>query len=72
MSENLPEGLARQIKRVTEIKAQYEALRGMPNVIVAPQIAMMEAELAEAVAAAGSNDIVRMMQAYKTLSEYSE
>lgn len=71
MSENLPEGLAAQIKRVTEIKGLYEEMRGRPNVIVEPQIAMMEMELKEAVEASGSNDIVRMMKAYKALEGYS-
>jgi hypothetical protein len=69
---NLVEGLAAQIKRVTEIKAQYESMRGMPNVIVEPQIRMMEAELKEAIEALGSGDVIRMMSIYQTLAEYSE
>ena len=69
---NLVEGLAAQIKRVTEIKAQYESMRGMPNVIVEPQIMMMEAELNEAVGALGSGDILRMMPIYQTLAGYGE
>ena len=72
MAENLVDGLAGQIERVAGIREQFKSLRGMPNVIVEPQIALMTAELDAAKKAMGENDIPAMMQAYKSLEEYSE
>jgi len=42
MSENLPEKLARELVRVTQVRENYRRLRSAPNVIVEPQIAMMD------------------------------
>ena len=69
---NIAEKLAREISRVTEIREHYEALRHMPNVIVAPQIAMMTATLEDAFAAARSNDPVHVIRALANLEGFTE
>lgn len=69
---NLVEKLAREIKRVTEIKGHYEALRGQRNVIVEPQIAMMEAELEQACLVIGRGDIPEMMATIASLQETTD
>lgn len=68
---NLAEGLAREIMRVTVIRAEYESLRGKPQIIVEPQIAMMTASLENACKQAGMPEgIEGMMAAMQDLKEY--
>ena len=63
--------LPREMARVRdEILPQYLALRGMPNVIVEPQIAMMRASLDAAAKAMARGDVVAMLQSYQDLKEY--
>lgn len=69
---NLAEGLAAEIKRVTELKAQYETLLNMPGVNVRPAIFMMDAALREAIEANGSNDVIRVMRAYESLKGFEK
>lgn len=67
---NLMQGLLSEIDRVTEIRGQFEELKGMPNVIVEPQIALMNYEIKEAKDAIGIGDTVKMLQCYANLKEY--
>ena len=67
---NLIQGLLEEIDRVTKIRGQFEELRGMPNVIVEPQIALMSAEIQGAKDAIGIGDTIKMLQCYTTLKEY--
>jgi hypothetical protein len=53
-----------------EVLPQYIALRGMPNVIVEPQIMMMRASLDAAAKAMAEGDVVAMLRAYEDLKEY--
>ena len=69
---NAAEKLSREVERVTTIKAHFEELRSMPNVIVEPQIIIMQASLERAHKAAGSNDPLQVMQAIGDLEGYSE
>ena len=69
---NLAEGLAREIRRVSELRCQYEKVGRMPNVIVAPALMMMAASLEAACVAAGSNDIAQMMTALEQLKAHEK
>lgn len=71
MTETLGEGLPREMARVRdEVLPQFLALRGMPNVIVEPQIAIMRAELDAAAKAMIEDDVVEMLRAYESLKGY--
>lgn len=69
---NAAEKLAHEIERVTILRSRYESLRRMPNVIVAPQIAMMTAAIEMAKKAAGSNDALEVLQALKELEGWEK
>lgn len=69
---NAMEKLAREIVRVTQVRARFESLRSMPNVIVGPQIAMQTASLEQACVAVGSNDPELVIRALADLGEYGE
>jgi hypothetical protein len=72
MTETLGEGLPREMARVRdEILPQFLALRGLPNVIVEPQIAIMRAELDAAAKAMAEGDVIAMLRAYESLKGYS-
>lgn len=71
-SETLAEGLPRQINRVRAIQDNFKTLRGMPNVIVEPQIAMMERDIQAAIKASAAGDTVAMLEAYQELEGWSE
>jgi hypothetical protein len=59
--------LPAEINRVREVQDQFKELRGMPNVMVEPQIAMMERDISAAIAASASGDVVAMLRAYEAL-----
>lgn len=67
---SLAEELPREINRVRELQDQYKELRSMPNVIVEPQIAMMEGAIARAIGASASGDVVAMLRCYEDLKGY--
>ncbi len=69
---NAAEKLAREIARVAVVREHFEELRRMPNVIVAPQIAMMTASLEKAFAASGSNDATEVIEALHELEGWTE
>ena len=70
--ETLTDALPKEIDRVRGIQDEFKALRGMPNVIVEPQIAIMEAEIQGAIRAMAEGDVVSMLQHYQSLKEYSD
>ena len=64
----LAEALPAQIKRVREdILPAYESLRGLPNVMVEPVIAMMNHALNEATKACAAGDVVAMLRWHEEL-----
>lgn len=65
---NLVEGLSREIARVTELRGQYESVRG-PGVLVEPQIRMMNSAIEIGHKAMGSGDILAMASIYTALKE---
>lgn len=69
---NAVEKLVREIMRVTEIKGHFESLRGMKNVVVEPQIAMMNEVLDRACKAVGSGDALECLRMITELEGYSE
>jgi hypothetical protein len=70
-SQTLAEALPEEIERVqTEVIPAYESLLGVPNIIVAPQIAMMKAGVAAAIKASAEGDTVGMLRCYEELSEW--
>jgi len=68
---NLPEKLAREIGRVTELRRQYAALDGMPQVNVKPAMALMDAALEIAKLAAVSADIEAQLLAIRILGGFT-
>jgi hypothetical protein len=69
-TETLADALPKEINRVRGIQDQFKSLRGMPNVIVEPQIMMMEAEIQAAMKAMAEGDVVAMLRIYQSLKEY--
>lgn len=64
---SLAEQLPAEINRVREVQDEFKALRTMPNVIVEPQIAMMEADIQAAIRASSGGDVIAMLRAYEAL-----
>jgi hypothetical protein len=62
--------LPNEINRVRELQKQYESMRSMPNVIVEPQIAMMEGAIQTAIRASSGGDVIAMLRAYETLKGF--
>lgn len=64
---SLADALPAEINRVRTVQDEFKALRGMTNIMVEPQIAMMEADIQAAISASASGDVVGMLQAYGAL-----
>lgn len=69
---SLGEELPNEINRVRAIQDTFKALRGMPNVIVEPQIAMMEHDIQAAIKASASGDVIACLRAYEALKGWQE
>jgi hypothetical protein len=70
---SLAEALQAEITRVRdEVLAAFIQLRDMnlPNVITAPQIAMIQHELDVAVKALAESDVIQCMRSYESLKGY--
>jgi hypothetical protein len=67
---NLPEKLAREIRRVTELRCQYEVIGREQNVIVFPAMILMQASLEKACKAAGNSDPLVQIAALEDLKGY--
>lgn len=67
---NLAEALPAAIKKSREVQDQLKECRGMPNVIVEPQIMIMEHEITRAVNALASGDVIEMLRAYEAIKDY--
>lgn len=72
MTDTLANALPREIDRVRRVQDTYKELRKMPNVIVEPQIMMMEAAIQDGIQAAASGDVVRMIRAHEHLKTFEE
>lgn len=69
---SLAQALPDEVNRVRAVQDTYKELLGMPGVIVAPQIAMMEASIREGIEASASGDVVRMLRAFEDLKGWKE
>lgn len=67
---NLAEALPKEIERVRELQDEFKELRKFPNVIVEPQIAMMERSINNAIKVSASGDCIEMLKAFKDLEGY--
>lgn len=59
--------LPKAIDRVRAIQDGFKELRGLPNVMVEPQIAVMESDIRRGIAASAAGDTVEMLRAYEAL-----
>lgn len=67
---SLATALPDEIQRVRKLQDEFKSLRGLSNVIVEPQIAMMEGAISNAIRAASSGDVIAMMRAYEALKGF--
>lgn len=67
---SLAEALPAEINRVRKLQDEFKSLRGIGNVIVEPQIAMMEGAIVAAINASAGGDVIAMLRAYETLKGY--
>jgi hypothetical protein len=70
-TESLATALPQEITRVRQVQDEFKALRGMKNVLVEPQIAMMERDIRAAVEACASGNVIAMLQTYEALKGWS-
>ena len=68
--KTLADALPDEIMRVLEVRDLYISLRGMPNVMAEPAIALMTADIERAVRALFSGDVVEMLRVYESLKGY--
>lgn len=71
-SETLADALPKEIERVRYVRDLYKGLEHMPNVIVKPQIAMMDHAINEAVKSCAAGDTVAMLRWYEELQGWVE
>jgi hypothetical protein len=64
--------LPNEINRVRALQDEFKELRGMSNVLVEPQIAMMETDISAAIKASSAGDVIAMLRAYERLKGWSE
>jgi hypothetical protein len=62
--------LPKEINRVRALQDEFKSLRGIGNVVVEPQIAMMEAAITRAINASSGGDVIAMLRAYEDLKDY--
>ena len=67
---SLATALPDEIARVSRLRDEFISLRGMPNVMVEPQITIMAAEIDRAVRALASGDVISIMRVYESLKGY--
>ena len=70
MTKSLPDAIIDEIARVNDIRGEYVALKSMPNVIVGPQIAMMDLSIRTAQMALAECDIVQQIASLADLKEW--
>jgi hypothetical protein len=69
---SLAEALPAEINRVRKVQDTYKQLCAIPDVIVEPQILMMERAIQAGINASASGDVVAMINAYQELKEFEE
>lgn len=69
---NVPEKLAREIRRVTELRCFYEEIGKTQNILVQPAMMLMDAALEQACKAAGLDDAPVQMSALQELEGFEK
>ena len=69
--ESLAEALPHEINRVRGVQDEFKALRRMPNVIIEPQIAMMERDIQAGISASANGDVLAMIHAFEALKGWT-
>lgn len=69
---SLADALPQEITRVRQLQDQFKELRALPNVIVEPQIQMMETSIQNAIKACASGDVLDMLRALEDMKEWKE
>lgn len=72
MMSSLAGALPNEINRVRGIQDTYKELRTVPNVLVEPQIEMMEVAIKAGISACASGNVVAMMLAYEELKGWEQ
>ena len=67
---SLAEEMPKAIERAQRVRDQLIELRGMPNVMVEPQIAIISHEINQAIQALTSGDVIAILRAYESIKEY--
>lgn len=67
---SLAEEMPKAIERAQQVRDQFIELRGTPNVIVEPQIAIISHEINQAVQALASGDVIAILRAYESIKGY--
>lgn len=58
------------IKRAIAVRDQFIELRGIPNTMVEPQIAIITHEINLAIEALASDDVIAILRAYAAIKDY--
>lgn len=69
---SLAEALPAEINRVRAVQDTYKELRSLPNVIVEPQIQMMEHAIQAGISASVSGEVVAMLRAFEELKGWEQ
>lgn len=69
---SLAEALPAEINRVRAVQDAYKELRSLPNVIVEPQIMMMEQAIQNGIRASAAGDVIAMLRAFEDLKGWEE
>lgn len=67
---SLAEEMPKAIERAQKVRDEFISLRGMPNVMVEPQIAIITHQINQAVQALASGDVIAIMRAYESIKDY--
>ena len=67
---SLGEEMPLAIKRAQQVRDQFIELRGMPNVMVGAQIAILSHEINAAIDAQSSGDVIAILRAYEAIKDY--
>lgn len=69
---SLAEAMPVEIKRVRALLDIYKSMRGQPNVMVEPAIALMEQSIDNAIDALARGEVLCILRAYDDLKGFEE
>lgn len=62
--------MPKAIERAQKVRDEFISLRGIPNIIVEPQIAILTHQINLAIQALASGDVIAMLRAYEQIKDY--